>query len=1047
MKTGFYEKIITNSVQKELDRNKHFLKVIEPFEKEDGSIFINRFFQSLIQKAFAKINSGKEESAKPKLIELTNQLISLLSKYTEQEHLLQEFIEPPGNILKALFDGGNFSRIDIKDHVKKVFPLTGFSESELFSGNKSGISLESELKKEMLSSDEVCWLVSFIKFEGIRLFEQVFKQLEIDKKNVKVICTVYMGATDIKAIDFLSQFSNVEIKISYNTQQERLHAKAYIFKRESGFHTGYIGSSNLSRTALTNGLEWNLKITEQEIPHIIEKCIKTFETYWNDNDFVLYNKDEHREKLKAALQIQNKVRDENSIDQFFDFTPFSFQQEILDQLEQCRQNGEHKNLIVAATGTGKTVIAAFDFKKYLKVNPNARFLFVAHREEILKQSRYTFRHILRDNNFGELWFSKNEPTQFNQLFASINTLNNRIDDLKLNADYFDYIVIDEVHHSSAKSYLKLLKHFTPKLLIGLTATPERMDGADITDYFGKSISAEIRLTEALNKQLLCPFQYFALSDNTDLSQISWRRGKYDTTALEKVFSEDDRRVSDILRNCNKYLKDFNNVCAIGFCVSVKHAEFMHEKFSSKGMVSAYLTSTNTDERDNIIQKLRRKEISYLFVVDIFNEGIDIPEIDTLLFLRPTESLTIFLQQLGRGLRKHDDKSYLTVLDFVGQSNAEYSFEHKFRAMVGKTHTRIKDEIENDFPHLPLGCSIVLERQAKDIILKNVQRHIKGGLQKIKKSIIRFNQDYSVECTLKNFTNLTDTSLKTIYDTGWHWFELSSIAEGIKTESNVFNKKIAGAMSNAWLACESNAYFSFIIEWINAGCNMIQSELSQQYLLMFYFDIFNEEPKVDSFEKLELKLKELLQADSIKNELVEYFSIRINQIETFEKNSSLGFKSTLNLHGRYTRNQILVGLKAHKLNRKYPSYEGVLNLPDIKTEALFVTLDKTEGRFSPSTMYHDYFVNSEIFHWQSQNATMPESQKGLSYINHQQIKKSILLFIREKNTDEDKVTMGFIFCGQLIYLSHEGSKPMNIIWKLKDTPPALLLNEGKKLAIG
>ena len=1047
MKQGFYEKIITNSVQKELDEKKNYLKVVESFNKDDGSIFINRFFQALIQKAFAKINSEKEESAKPKLIELTNQLISLLSNYTGQDYFLEELIEPNGNILKALFDQGAFSRTDIKEHIKEVFPLTGLSESELFTGNKSGISLESELKKEMLSSDEVCWLVSFIKFEGIRLFEQVFKQLELDGKKVKVICTVYMGATDLKAIDFLSQFSNVEIKISFNTQQERLHAKTYIFKRESGFHTGYIGSSNLSRTALTNGLEWNLKITEQEIPHIIEKCIKTFETYWNDNDFVLYNNYEHREKLKAALQIQNKGRDQDSIEQFFDFTPFSFQQEILDQLEQCRQSGEHKNLIVAATGTGKTVMAAFDFKKYLKINPKARFLFVAHREEILKQSRYTFRHILRDNNFGELWFSKNEPAQYNQLFASINTLNNRIDDLKLNADYFDYIVIDEVHHSSAKSYQKLLSHFTPKLLIGLTATPERMDGEDITHYFGKSISAEIRLTEALNRRLLCPFQYFALSDNTDLSQITWSRGKYDISALEKVFSEDDRRVNDIIRNCNKYLKDIKNVSAIGFCVSLKHAEFMHEKFTSKGISSAYLTSSNSEERNSIIQRFRRKEISYLFVVDIFNEGIDIPEIDTLLFLRPTESLTIFLQQLGRGLRIHENKSYLTVLDFVGQSKAEYSFEHKFRAMIGKTHTRIKEEIENDFPHLPLGCSIVLEKQAKEIILKNVHRHIRGGVKKIKDAIIRFKQDYSVECNLTNFLNLTEFKLKTIFDTGWQWYELVSMVGGGNIQANTSHKKIVSAMSNAWLACESNAYFNFIIVWINAGCLMAESELAKKYLLMFYFDIFNDEPKLNRYEDLQFKLKDTIKDERLKKELIEYFLIRINQVETIEKDINLGFKSTLNLHGRFTRNQILVGLNAHSLNRKYPSREGILNLPDIRTEALFVTLDKTEGRFSPSTMYHDYFINSELFHWQSQNATTPESVKGQSYINQQKNKKSILLFIREKNSDEQGITMGFIFCGQLTYVSHEGSRPMNIIWKLKDTPPALLLNEGKKLAVG
>lgn len=1044
---GFYEKVVTISDENNFTKSTNLLKVLEPYNKEEGHVLISRFIQTLIKKAFNEINAEREELAKSKLIDLTNQIIELLSTFTRKSYLLEDKVSLKGEVLKALFNKDNFSNALLTSHFKEVFPFTGLSESELFTGNKAGISLESELKKEMLSSDEILWLVSFIKFEGIRLFEQTFKSLEQTGKKVKVICTVYMGATDLKAIDFLSQFSNVEIKISFNTQQERLHAKTYIFKRNTGFHTGYIGSSNLSRTALTNGLEWNLKITGQEIPHIIEKCIKTFETYWNDPDFVLYNKETHRDKLIAALQVQGKKKNEDFIDQFFDFTPFSYQQEILDQIEKCRNRGEFKNLIVAATGTGKTVIAAFDFKKYLKLNPRATFLFVAHREEILKQARYTFRHILRNNNFGELWYSNNEPSQYNELFASVAILNNRIQDLQLSETYFDYIIIDEVHHSAAASYKKLLTRFKPKILLGLTATPERMDGLDITQFFGHSISAEIRLAEALNRRLLCPFQYFALSDQTDLSQVSWRRGRYDIASLENIYSEDTRRVGDILRNCHKYLKDATDVRAIGFCVSLKHAQFMHNKFIEKGFKSAYLTSANSEQRNEILHKFRIKEINYLFVVDMLNEGIDIPEIDTLLFLRPTESLTIFLQQLGRGLRLHDEKDYLTILDFVGQSHVEYSFEHKFRAMLGKTHTRIKDEIENDFPHLPLGCSIVLEKQAREIILGNIHKHIRGGVNKIKQAIIRFEQDYTVPCTLSNFISLSEINLHSIYNTGLLWFELYSLAKSEEIISIPIHQKVAKAMRNVWLSTESVEYFSAIHKWLSANCAIEKDVINDQYLLMIYFDLFNKCPNLNRPEELANYLHDLFSDERLRHELQEFLTLRIDQIEVIEKDINLGFDSILKLHGRYTRNQILVGLNGHSLKKTFPSREGVAYFPNINTEAFFVTLNKSEKRFSASTMYHDYFINHELFHWQSQNATTPSSIRGKSYIHHKALNKKILLFIRECNNDENDTTMGFVFCGPLEYQYHEGSRPMNIVWNLIFAPPPLLMNEGRKLAIG
>ncbi|MFN5319762.1 MAG: DUF3427 domain-containing protein, partial [Bacteroidia bacterium] len=864
---------------------------------------------------------------------------------------------------------------------------------------------------------------------------------------VRVICTVYMGATDVKAIDFLSRFSNVTLKISYNTKHERLHAKSYLFMRNTGFHTGYIGSSNMSRSALTNGLEWNIKVTQQEIPHIITKCRSTFETYWNDPNFELYDSAVHRPKLLEALNAGFRKPDEENPTGFFDISPFPYQTEILDQLELSRSRGEMLNLIVAATGTGKTVMAAFDFKRYLKAHPQARFLFVAHREEILKQARFTFRQVLRNNDFGSLWFGGREPEDYKHAFVSIQTLNNRIDRLSLAKDYYDYIIIDEVHHSAANSYQKLLNHFEPKILLGLTATPERHDGNNIAQYFGHSISAEIRLPEALNRGLLCTFQYFGINDQVDISGVSWRRGRYDIDELERIYSEDHRRVGDILRNCDKYLKDIHEVRALCFCVSKKHAVFMAEQFNKKNLKSAYLTSDNASERNSILQGFKSREFNYLFVVDIFNEGVDIPEIDTLLFLRPTESLTIFLQQLGRGLRLHEDKSCLTVLDFVGQQHAEYSFEHKFRGMLGKTHTRVKEEIENDFPHLPLGCSITLERTAKEIILKNITRAYRGGLQTLVNAIVRYKSEYTLSTSLENFCSMTEIGLHKIYATKFMWHQLLQRANGSTTEPNELEKRIAQVLGSTWLSTDSTSYFEFIRRFItDKSCDTSNLE-NQQYLMMLYIDVFDAAPEVETFDQLLLALAPITSNTNICAEIVEYLDYRIKQLTAVEKAYSGNLTSVLRLHGRYTRNQILAGLSESTLNRKASSREGSFKIARANAELLFVTLDKSEGSFKPSTMYHDYFISEELFHWQSQNSTSENSSVGQSYINQASLKKEILLFVREATRDENGNTMAFVFCGPLQYIKHEGNKPMNVTWRMAFVPPAELLNEGKKMAVG
>jgi len=1045
MTEGIYEQLINQIVTEEINSlpvDEYFVAAT-PLQKKDAAFVLSQYFSRVLQKALGFV---KEKDDTPlHQIELANKLIQLLATELKSQGIEKNLIDAEGKILKAVFAKLNSPYPDLSAHIQSLFPSSGLSESELFTGNKSGVSLESEIRKEIQSADEIHWIVSFVKFSGLRIFLKDLQDHTTKGKKLKLITTTYMGATDAKAIEELATLPNTEIKISYNTKQERLHAKAYLFLRNTQFHTGYIGSSNISRTALTSGLEWNLKVTTREIPHVIDKFQKTFDTYWNDREFETYDIAKQQEKLRRAIQEAKGSQSGGRIGAFFEITPFDFQQEILERLLAERANGNYKNLVVAATGTGKTVISAFDFKKFYLSNPGAKLLFVAHREEILKQSLATYRHILRDQNFGDLWLGNKDPRNYNHVFASVQTLANRLAQLKLTPDFYDYIVIDEVHHIPAKSYRPILTHFSPTILLGLTATPERMDGENILLDFSNSISSEIRLPEALNRKLLCPFQYFGLADSVDLSQVGWRKGKYDIGALEKVYTESDRRVIDILNNCGKYLTDINDVCALGFCVSRKHALFMSEKFIEKGLKAAALTSDNAGERAELFAKLQKKEINYLFVVDMFNEGVDIPQIDTVLFLRPTESLTIFLQQLGRGLRLYGGKDCLTVLDFVGNSNPEYDFLHKFKAMIGKTHIAIKDEIERDFPHLPLGCSIVLEKRAKEIIIQNIELASRVGLNKLIRKIREFNTSYTEQLTLSNFLLLENYSLNEVFSKKNTWHALLQKAGIEKHSVSKFENEIARLTSTTWFSTDSRSYFKKILSLLKDGISNLQIDPLQ--LLMFFYDIFQASPKKLQYSSAIDGISDVLKDTYSKNELIQFLEERLKTIECIEKEERTGFHFPLSIHGRYTRSQILVALQLSTEKTQSSNREGVAENKLLNTEALFVTLDKSKGNYSSTTMYEDYAVNETIFHWQSQNSTKPDSAKGLSYINHEQLAKKILLFVRERNEDENGLTMGYVYVGPVRFQSYTGSQPMSITWELLNPMPPGLLNDSRKLAVG
>lgn len=1045
LETGIYEQIINRIISErlsELPKNTFYTQESQ-LDKSEAAKYLSNYLATIIQFVLSEV---KDADRPLRQIHLSNKIIEVLAAEMQKLKLTENLIDDEGRILEAVFSKVNFPHSDIQKRVREIMPYTRLSHSELFSGNNVGISLDSEIRKEIQSADQIDWLVSFIKFSGVILFKSELEEFAGQGKKLRVITTSYIGATDAKAVEFLASLPNAEVKVSYNASSERLHAKAYLFKRNTGFHTAYVGSSNMSRSALTKGLEWNLKITTKEIPHIIDKFQKTFDTHWEDHNFEEYKQGVDLEKLHTALK-RNRGSGQATIVSFFEIEPRPFQKELLRKLEVERlQHGRFRNLVVAATGTGKTVVSAFDFKRFLQSKSNARFLYVAHRKEILQQALSLFQGVLRNQNFGGLLVDGIVPDRYDHVFASVQSLNSKLTDLQLSSDYYDFIIIDEVHHIAASSYRPILDRFSPEILLGLTATPERMDGQNILSDFCNVIAAEMRLPEALNEKLLCPFNYFALSDQVDLSRISWRNGKYDTSELENLFTENDRRVGDILNNCSIYLTDISDVRALGFCVSMAHAAFMANKFNEAGLKADYLTSNNSSDRGSIRQRLTKKEINYLFVVDIFNEGVDIPEIDTVLFLRPTESLTVFLQQLGRGLRLSDGKDQLTVLDFVGNARPEYDFEQKFRALVGKTHTPITKEIEDDFPHLPLGCSIILEKKVKEIILSNIRAATDFGKRQLVRKIQNFSHHYNVPLTLSNFVSLNHIPPPFVYKK-YSWKRLCAFAGVVNDFQEPNEHELTRCMTKKLISCESYSYLSFILHFIKREFNMHGFTREEKLMAcMFHYDIWSESGPKLGFKNPSEAFAQVLKNPILLEELAAFIELKLSTIDVMEKHVDFGFPMPLHVHGRYTREQILVALQLSSFEKASSNREGVALQKKLNVEGLFITLKKSEKDYSPTTMYDDYALNEELVHWQSQNSTAPETSKGQSYINHKDQGKQILLFVREQNLDEFKNTMTYVFLGDAKYVKYSGASPMNIEWKLTEPIPEYLMKESRKLGV-
>ncbi len=1046
--TGLYEQIISKALENEL-ANSDKLSQVARIDEAEAAKILAKYVAEIVERGLENVkdNGGSLDAQ----VGLVNRIVSTIVRETNEAEFDGMSVAERAEQLLALFERRNTIHA-VDERAEIVRPETSIARSSLFTGALHEPQMYNELKKEIVSCNRIDMIVSFIKWSGLRLIINELTEFTQNGGELRIITTSYMGATDVKAIEELRKLPNTKIKVSYNTKQTRLHAKAYIFYRDTGFTTAYVGSSNLSNAALTSGLEWNTKITKKDLPETIDKVAATFEFYWNDSEFEYYDEGQY-ERLARALKAE-RYHDSNNPELYtMDVQPYSYQQEILDKLEAERTvRGYCRNLVVAATGTGKTVISALDYKRFRKQNPGkpCRLLFVAHREEILQQSLVTFRAVLKDANFGELFVGGFRPENIDHLFMSIQTFNSQAFTEKTSPDFYDYIVVDEFHHAAAPTYQKLLSYYQPKILLGLTATPERMDGRSILPYFNNRIAAEIRLPEAIDRKLLCPFQYFGVTDSIDLDDLKWARGGYDRTELSNLYTLSGgiarRRADLVITSLLKYVTDIDDVKGLGFCVTIEHAAFMADYFNEHGIPALCLTGESSDEeRRTAKNKLVSGQIRFIFVVDIYNEGVDIPEVNTVLFLRPTESLTIFLQQLGRGLRLAENKECLTVLDFIGQANRKYNFEDKFAALLSNTTRGVSRGIKAGFVSLPKGCYVQLEKKAAGYILDNIRASY-GNSAGLVMRIASFETDTDRELSLASFLAYYHLDPLSMYK--FATFSRLCARAGVIDDFSEPAEELLQKAFARFAVIDSRRWIAFLLELLpNIGAVDLShyTGAEARMLKMFYITVWGREAEEWSMDDAERNLQSLAENPILINELIDLLRYSYEQIDFIDEPVDLGFDCPLDLHCTYTRDQLLVALDFSK-----PSTvrEGVKWLPDKKLDVFFVTLNKADKDYSPTTMYNDYSISSELFHWQSQSTTADNSPTGQRYIHHADRGSRVLLFVREfKNDRISGGAAAYTFLGTATYVKHEGSRPMNITWHLDRPIPAKYLKKTNKLVVG
>jgi superfamily II DNA or RNA helicase/HKD family nuclease len=1037
MAHGIYEALIDEYLRDALAQHPELRTVFSKIDTEEQPARYAAFVSKVLEQAL------REETDPEKRLALCNRILGNVAEEPGRGHLEKHRLVPERKQILLEITPPNYRTSGIPR------PHTPLVESSLFTGSPQEPQLAHELLEEMRSADEVDVLVSFIKWSGLRLLMPAFEDLRDRHVPVRVITTSYMGASDAPAVEWLAKMPNIEVRVSYDTKRTRLHAKAYHFKRNSGYSTAYIGSANMSHVAITSGLEWNLKITAQDLAHILEKFSVEFETYWNSREFVPFDAGNPSLFRTAIDRARNPRLTGPAV--FFDLHPHPFQERILETLERERfVHDRWRSLVIAATGTGKTVIAAFDFKRFFEQKQRqARLLFVAHRQEILQQAQATFSNVLRDQNFGELLVGPFQANRLEHLFCSVGMLTSRRLWEQVGKDFYDYIVIDEAHHGIAATYRPIFENFTPKILLGLTATPERMDGENVAVDFGNRFAAEIRLPEALEEKLLCPFHYFGAVDPIALNQDQfWRNGRYDAAALENVYVLDHKkamqRVNAILDALTRYEPELASVKGIGFCVTIRHAEFMATQFTERGIPSeAFVSGVDNERCRELLMDLKSGRITFLFTVDKLSEGVDLPEVNTVLFLRPTESLTVFIQQLGRGLRHTPGKDCLTVLDFVGQAHRRYRIDTKIKALLPRHRFSIDKEVERDFPHLPAGCSIQLDRLSRQYVLENIRENLGRLSVQVPDRLQTFKSETGQELTFGNFIRYHDYEPETLLvSETWSGWKAKAQLGPIPIDPDLARLRRSLVRAVFINGPREATLLREVLGMVSQGAIEEAIALAGQSVMLLYYRLWGDKGSNLGISSIEDAFCRLARNPSVLADLDEILAWSIDTTEVSGKKPELPFQCPFELHAAYGSTDILAGLGQATLESAGQRGVGVFHFPSIKAYVLLITYQKTEREFSPSTMYADYPISRELLHWESQSNTTQHSETGQNLIHHEERSYTILIFARDQK-NRNGVTVPFTYLGPAERVSFESERPIKMAWRLQHPMPVDMFEVNRK----
>ena len=919
----------------------------------------------------------------------------------------------------------------------------------IYFGSDLPLDFGGAVSSELATADEAMFIVSFIKKTGVQIIENSLKEFTKTRR-LKIITTTYLGITEQEAIDKIASLDNTEVRILFtrNNKWSHLHAKSYIFIRSKSNkpNSMLIGSSNISGPAFSSNIEWNVRLSSETNPIVLKQAINKFDELWDDRKLFRYDPDDERsiadleEELNWA-RTQNKTYEIRTGTVYVDetdkpplnFEIFPHQQKILDDLFNERQLGFFKNLVVAATGTGKTAVAAFDFKRFMSSNPNNnRLLFVAHRDEILRQSLETFRRVIGNSAFGYLVKSTKDFNDCDSphIFTSIQLLNSKLIK-KLDPNSFDYIIIDETHHACAKSYQSLFVHFKPKIILGLTATPERMDGLDIKQYFDNRIAHTLDLTTAINNSILTPFTYCTYTDSVDWSDVNINEIK--TSELSKLVDSEEQ-IQMVISAVEDYTpNNLKDVRCLAFCADIKHAKTMCQAFNErwKGSSITITSESSLKERLEAPVRLANGSIHFIFTVDIYNEGVDIQKINTVLFLRPTESLTIYIQQLGRGLRKVNDpnfiKTNLTVIDFVGNYSKNYKvYLDKLAIMMGVPKHRVRGELLKDSPSLPKGCKFDFRFDSKDVILDYIEKQ-RISIQ-IQPMLIEFRRNHKNTGTLQDFLTEYDIDPKKMYSGGgnltFYRYSKKNILD-ITTRSQ-FLSKIARIDSAAF----ANGISDVII-------NGVTSQESKVFANMLFFMMFptsrhkgivwKGNPDIKEFVDF-LRSDNTLCKESL--ELIDF--LKNNELlvpKTSEKEWS---ENILQIGCSYYSDQILAGLNKIDISNHYTLQNGVTTIDDCRM-LLTVTLNHSKEH---KIVFKDTAIDKYHFNWESQKGQTITGDPSQKLMDNN---TEVLLFVRIESKDAYGTTAPYFFLGPVSCESYKGTKPFEIVWKTYTPIPDEILN--------